>query len=83
VRPTGCMCEGWNAIMWAGAPAMPSLGDPRAEPTIGQRCIDQPQNGRAVTLGRPLVRVGGRRLSIPVDRCQRIERAGRALSPFR
>ena len=25
-------CEAWNAIMWAG-PAMPSPGDPQAEPT--------------------------------------------------
>ena len=25
----------WNAIMWAGGPAMPSPGDPQAEPTIG------------------------------------------------
>jgi hypothetical protein len=29
-------CEAWNAIMWAGGPAMPSLGDPQAEPTIAQ-----------------------------------------------
>jgi hypothetical protein len=28
--------EAWNAIMWAGAPAMPSPGDPQAEPTIGK-----------------------------------------------
>jgi hypothetical protein len=28
-------CEAWNAIMWAGGPAMPSPGDPQAEPTIG------------------------------------------------
>src|SRR4051812_48849957 len=27
-------CEAWNAIMWAGGPAMPSPGDPQAEPTI-------------------------------------------------
>lgn len=30
-RPTG-----WNAIMWAGGPAMPSSGEPQAEPTIGK-----------------------------------------------
>jgi hypothetical protein len=29
-------CEAWNAIMWAGGPAMPSPGDPQAEPTIGK-----------------------------------------------
>lgn len=23
-------CEAWNAIMWAGGPAMPSPGDPQA-----------------------------------------------------
>src|SRR3981081_3012175 len=25
-------CEAWNAIMWAGGPAMPPPGDPQAEP---------------------------------------------------
>jgi hypothetical protein len=29
-------CEAWNAIMWAGGPAMPSPGEPQAEPTIGK-----------------------------------------------
>jgi hypothetical protein len=29
-------CKAWNAIMWAGGPAMPSPGDPQAEPTIGK-----------------------------------------------
>jgi hypothetical protein len=29
-------CEAWNAIMWAGGPAMPSPGDPQAEPTIAK-----------------------------------------------
>jgi hypothetical protein len=29
-------CEAWNAIMWAGGLAMPSPGDPQAEPTIWQ-----------------------------------------------
>jgi hypothetical protein len=29
-------CEAWNAIMWADGPAMPSPGDPQAEPTIGK-----------------------------------------------
>lgn len=29
-------CEARNAIMWAGGPAMPSPGDPQAEPTIGK-----------------------------------------------
>jgi hypothetical protein len=29
-------CEAWNAIIWAGGPAMPSPGDPQAEPTIGK-----------------------------------------------
>src|SRR5260370_11815748 len=27
-------CEAWNAIMWAGGPAMPSPGEAQAEPTI-------------------------------------------------
>jgi hypothetical protein len=30
-------CEAWNAIMWAGGPAMPSPGEPQAEPTIAKR----------------------------------------------
>src|SRR5664279_5483891 len=29
-------CESWNAIMWAGGPAMPSPGDPQAEPTFAK-----------------------------------------------
>jgi len=29
-------CEAWKSIMWAGGPAMPSPGDPQAEPTIGK-----------------------------------------------
>jgi hypothetical protein len=29
-------CEAWNAIMWAGGPAMPSPGNPIAEPTIAK-----------------------------------------------
>src|ERR1700716_3978390 len=29
-------CEAWNAIMWAGGPAMPSPGDPQAEPEIAK-----------------------------------------------
>jgi hypothetical protein len=29
-------CEAWNAIMWAGGPAMPSPGEPQAQPTIGK-----------------------------------------------
>src|SRR6266436_4012445 len=29
-------CEAWNAIMWAGGPAMPSPGEPQAEPTIAK-----------------------------------------------
>ena len=29
-------CEAWNAIMWAGGSAMPSPGEPQAEPTIGK-----------------------------------------------
>ena len=29
-------CEAWNAIMWAGGPAMPSPGESQAEPTIGK-----------------------------------------------
>jgi hypothetical protein len=29
-------CEAWNAIMWAGGPAMPSPGDPQVEPMIGK-----------------------------------------------
>ena len=27
-------CDAWNAIMWAGGPAMPSPGEPQANPTI-------------------------------------------------
>jgi hypothetical protein len=29
-------CEAWNAIMWSGGPAMPSPGEPQADPTIGK-----------------------------------------------
>jgi hypothetical protein len=29
-------CDAWNAIMWAGGPAMPSPGEPQADPTIGK-----------------------------------------------
>lgn len=29
-------CEAWNAIMWAGGPAMPSPGESQAEPTIAK-----------------------------------------------
>jgi hypothetical protein len=29
-------CEAWNAIMWAGGPAMSSPGDPQAEFTIAK-----------------------------------------------
>jgi hypothetical protein len=29
-------CDAWNAIMWAGGPAMPSPGEPQAEPTIAK-----------------------------------------------
>jgi hypothetical protein len=29
-------CEAWNAIVWAGGPAMPSPGEPQAEPTIAK-----------------------------------------------
>lgn len=29
-------CEAWNAIMWAGGPAMPSPDVPQAEPTIAK-----------------------------------------------
>jgi hypothetical protein len=28
--------DAWNAIMWAGGPAMPSPGEPQAEPTIAK-----------------------------------------------
>lgn len=28
-------CEAWSALMWAGGPAMPSQGEPQANPTIG------------------------------------------------
>jgi hypothetical protein len=28
-------CEAWSALMWAGGPAMPSPGEPQANPTIG------------------------------------------------
>jgi hypothetical protein len=37
-QPDGLLsleCEAWNAIMWAGGPAMRSPGEPRGEPTIG------------------------------------------------
>ena len=27
-------CEAWNAIMWAGGPAMPAPGEPQANPTL-------------------------------------------------
>lgn len=29
-------CDAWNAIMWAGGPAMPSPGEAQANPTIGK-----------------------------------------------
>jgi hypothetical protein len=29
-------CDAWNAIMWAGGPAMPSPGEPQANPTIAK-----------------------------------------------
>jgi hypothetical protein len=29
-------CAAWNAIMWAGGPAMPSPDEPQAEPTIAK-----------------------------------------------
>jgi hypothetical protein len=29
-------CEAWNAIIWAGGPAMPLPGEPQAEPTISK-----------------------------------------------
>jgi hypothetical protein len=29
-------CEAWNAIIWAGGPAMPSPGERQAEPTIAK-----------------------------------------------
>lgn len=29
-------CDAWNAIMWAGGPAMPSSGEPQANPTIAK-----------------------------------------------
>ncbi|MGJ5036615.1 hypothetical protein ACQR13_21115 [Bradyrhizobium sp. HKCCYLRH3059] len=56
-------CEAWNAIMWAGGPAMPAPGEPQANPTIDLRSItpgDDPQgladkNDRLV-LHRPLFR---------------------------
>lgn len=28
-------CEAWSALMWAGGPAMPSVGETQANPTIG------------------------------------------------
>lgn len=33
-------CETWNAIMWAGGPAIPSPSDSRAEPMIGKAIIN-------------------------------------------
>jgi hypothetical protein len=41
-------CEAWNAIMWAGGPAMPPPGDPQAEPTIGASrwCPCEPSSNR-------------------------------------
>lgn len=29
-------CDAWNAIMWAGGPAMPSPDEPQANPTIAK-----------------------------------------------
>jgi hypothetical protein len=29
-------CDSWNAIMWAGGPAMPAPGESQADPTIGK-----------------------------------------------
>jgi hypothetical protein len=29
-------CDAWNAIMWAGGPAMPSPGEPQAKPAIAK-----------------------------------------------
>ena len=29
-------CDAWNAIMWAGGPAMPSGDEPQANPTIAK-----------------------------------------------
>jgi hypothetical protein len=29
-------CEAWNAIMWAGGPARPALGEPQANPTSAE-----------------------------------------------
>jgi hypothetical protein len=29
-------CDAWNAIMWAGGPAMPSPGEAQANPTIAK-----------------------------------------------
>jgi hypothetical protein len=55
-------CEAWNAIMWAGGPAMPSPGEP---PTIGkgdQRWVRS--TGRPVVtaaIGCPWYRFGGLR----------------------
>jgi hypothetical protein len=51
-------CEAWNAIMWAGGPAMPSPGEPQAEPTIAkadQRRLRPAGGGSAiaVTVSQP------------------------------
>ena len=33
-------CEAWNAIMWAGGPAMPSPDEPQAEPTVAKAIVN-------------------------------------------
>jgi hypothetical protein len=50
-------CEAWNAIMWAGGPAMPSPGDPQAEPT----------NGKAINGGFPWLEIRCSRCKTPSD----------------
>jgi hypothetical protein len=42
-------CQAWNAIMWAGGPAMPH-GEPQAEPTIAKAL-----NAVSVVIGAPVL----------------------------
>jgi hypothetical protein len=45
-------CEAWNAVVWAGGPAMPSPGEPQAEPTIA-KAVKAKCDLRSYFIGRP------------------------------
>jgi hypothetical protein len=62
-------CEAWNAIMWAGGPAMPSPGDPQAEPTIG-KAMNADGNVSASAITAPFGY--GERVSTIMNRTQRL-----------